>query len=259
MAPILHCVRHAQGEHNKGGDAYLIHDPRLTEAGIAECKALESRFPYQSSIELIVSSPLRRAVQTSLCSFQPAINRGVKIVVLPELQETSDVACDTGSEVSKLEQEFGDIVGPKGKVVDLSLLDDNWHIKRGRFAPSSNAIIARARDARKWLKARPEKEVVVVSHGGFLHYFTQDWTGIGEEEHASAWENCDFRSYEFAGDDSDDNATIVETHVSRVARGVADQKIPTKEEQHAYYLQTMEMWERKGFQNPLKLNEVFGT
>lgn len=76
---------------------------------------------------------------------------------------------------------------------------------------------------------------------------------------ASAWENCDFRSYEFAGDDSDDNATIVETHVSRVARGVADQKIPTKEEQHAYYLQTMEMWERKGFQNPLKLNEVFGT
>lgn len=68
-------------------------------------------------------------MQTSLCSFQPAINRGVKIVVLPELQETSDVACDTGSEVSKLEQEFGDIVGPKGKVVDLSLLDDNWHIK----------------------------------------------------------------------------------------------------------------------------------
>lgn len=107
----------------------MIHDPRLTEAGIAECKALESRFPYQSSIELIVSSPLRRAVQTALCSFQPAINRGVKIVVLPELQETSDVACDTGSEVSKLEEEFGGIVGPQGKVVDLSLLDENWHVK----------------------------------------------------------------------------------------------------------------------------------
>jgi broad specificity phosphatase PhoE len=33
----------------------------------------------------------------------------------------------------------------------------------------------RARAARRWLKARPEKEIVMVTHGGFLHYFTEDW------------------------------------------------------------------------------------
>lgn len=55
--------------------------------------------------------------------------------------------------------------------------------KKGKWAPSSNALLARARAARQWLKARPEKEIAVVSHGGFLHYLTNDWTGIGAAEH----------------------------------------------------------------------------
>jgi broad specificity phosphatase PhoE len=45
----------------------------------------------------------------------------------------------------------------------------------GRYAPTNKAIKERARAARRWLKARPEKEIIVVTHGGFLHYFTEDW------------------------------------------------------------------------------------
>jgi hypothetical protein len=167
MAPIVHCVRHGQvrnhhivtrftqisadediglewriaadlllynkAEHNKGGEAYLIHDPHLTEAGMAECRALETRFPYQSSIDMIVSSPLRRALETSLCSFQPAISRGVKIIALPELQETSDIACDTGSHVSDLEREFSGHKGPSGPVIDLSFVPEDWNSKVNIF------------------------------------------------------------------------------------------------------------------------------
>lgn len=40
-----------------------------------------------------------------------------------------------------------------------------------RWAPNAKAIENRARDAREWLMNRPEKEIVVVTHGGFLHYF----------------------------------------------------------------------------------------
>ncbi|KAF5015115.1 hypothetical protein F66182_13660, partial [Fusarium sp. NRRL 66182] len=268
MAPRVHCVRHAQGEHNKGGDAYLIPDPRLTEAGIKECEALEACFPFQSSIDLIVASPLRRTIQTALYSFQPAIKRGVRVIALAELQETSDVACDTGSDVTDLKREFGDYqLGPETPVVDFSLVPEDWNKKIGRWAPSSDALVSRARAARQWLRQRPEKEVVVVCHGGFLHYLTQDWSGIKAEEHgeyristsrpskASAWENCDFRTYQFV--DSLDDATMVETDDSRHARGVADQKVPTKEEQHTLYLQAMQTWEDRGFQNPIKLNEKF--
>lgn len=45
----------------------------------------------------------------------------------------------------------------------------------GPYAPTNLALKERARAARRWLKARPEKEIVMVTHGGFLHYFTEDW------------------------------------------------------------------------------------
>lgn len=108
----------------------MIRDPGLTERGLEECRNLSERFPYHSSIDLIVSSPLRRALHTALCSFQPAIARGIKIVALPELQETSDIVCDEGSEKSDLEREFADAKGPSGEnVVDLGLLYEGWWVK----------------------------------------------------------------------------------------------------------------------------------
>jgi broad specificity phosphatase PhoE len=54
-------------------------------------------------------------------------------------------------------------------------------VKTGRWEPSSKAIEARAREARVWLrglgrehKGEEDVNVVVVTHGGFLHYFTED-------------------------------------------------------------------------------------
>lgn len=119
-----------QGEHNKGGDAYLTPDPRLTEAGIRECEGLEKKFPYQSSIDLIVVSPLRRTIQTALYSFQPTINRGVRVVALAEIQETSDVACDTGSDVTDLKREFAEYqTVSRTPVVDFSQVPEHWNKK----------------------------------------------------------------------------------------------------------------------------------
>lgn len=45
----------------------------------------------------------------------------------------------------------------------------------GKWAHTAAALKNRARELRRWLKARPEKEIVLVTHGGFLHYFTEDW------------------------------------------------------------------------------------
>lgn len=94
-----------------------------------ECRALSEKFPYHSSIDLIVSSPLRRSLYTALEVFTPAVSRGVKVIALPKLQETSDIACDTGTEVSELAKEFSVEQGPSGSVVDLSLLEHGWWVK----------------------------------------------------------------------------------------------------------------------------------
>lgn len=79
-----------------------------------------------------MSSPLRRTLQTALCSFQPAIARGVGIVALPELQETSDISCDTGSDAVDIRRQFSDA---KGASIDFGLVKDGWNSKvRSEFA-----------------------------------------------------------------------------------------------------------------------------
>ena len=52
--------------------------------------------------------------------------------------------------------------------VDLSRLDDDWNSKKGRFAPTPDAIKARALWVRKFLRDRPEMCIVLVAHNDFL-------------------------------------------------------------------------------------------
>ena len=72
--------------------------------------------------------------------------------------------------------------------------------------------MAQARDLRKWLWKRPEKEIVLVSHGGFLYYLTEDWTDNARFS-GTGWDNCEIRSYQFEPEDGN-SAPIVETEES---------------------------------------------
>lgn len=148
-----------------------MHDPALTPHGENQCLELQSKFPYHESVDLLVCSPLQRTIQTTLLAFEPELSRGVQCIALPEVQETSDLPCDTGSNVATLKEKF------KNKPVDLSLLSEDWDSKTGKWAPRQEAIERRCRDARKWLKTRDGKAIVVVTHGGLLHYLTEDWAG----------------------------------------------------------------------------------
>lgn len=175
MPPVIHLVRHAQGVHNLKTENHVIHDPSLTELGHEQCHQLRDEFPFHDRIELVTASPLRRTIYTALHTFAPVFERtngAVKLIALPDVQETSDVPCDTGSDPNVLHEEL--VVG-KQAPVDLGLVAEGWNIKQGRYAPTNQAIKHRAREARRWLKARPEKEIVLVTHGGFLHYLTEDW------------------------------------------------------------------------------------
>lgn len=171
MPPTLHLVRHAQGFHNLCVANHAMYDPQLTPFGKQQCAHLQKVFPYHDQVDLIVASPIKRTVYTALLSFSDIIaSKKLTVITLPELQETSDAPCDTGSEKAEVEREF------EGQPVDLALVVPGWNSKKGKWAPAAKAIEERCRVARNWLKNRPEKEIVVVTHGGFLHYFTEDWT-----------------------------------------------------------------------------------
>lgn len=227
----IHCVRHAQGFHNLNTANHSLPDPDLTPLGESQCATLSKVFPtapcFSSppKITHLVASPLRRTLYTCLLSFPEEVERGLVVKALPELQETSDLPCDTGSAPSKLKDEFSS--GPFAGKVDLEFVTEGWNSKTGRWSPAASAIEARAREARVWLRnlaveasksSSEDLNIVVVTHGGYLHYFTEDWDGHAKFT-GTGWANTEFRSYNFvAPDGSDADASLVETKESRNMR-----------------------------------------
>ncbi|KAF7544458.1 hypothetical protein G7046_g9784 [Stylonectria norvegica] len=85
------------------------------------------------------------------------------------------------------------------------------------MSPSWRSWLVRGKKARRVLReaaGKGDEHVALVSHGGFLHFLTDDWHGVPEGE-ATGWANCEFRSYQFVdptGEDED--AALKETEES---------------------------------------------
>ncbi|EMT71464.1 histidine phosphatase superfamily [Fusarium oxysporum II5] len=263
MSPVIHCIRHGQGFHNVGTGCYTLPDPRLTPLGEEQNLALrETAFSDQSKISLVLASPLCRTLQSAYMVFQSALEGSSKchpeIIAIPDAQETSDDPCDVGTDPSALRK----VVTESNWPVDLSLVKDGWNVKAlgTRYSPESDAIAARARDARIFMRQKirqlieqgdTDPQVALVTHGGFLHYFTDDWEDSWLNP-GTGWKNCETRSYVFEQDlmkDIDVEVRLTETMESRLRRGKGN-PMPAKEEQAGLFEQAMESWESQGLQRP---------
>jgi len=123
MAPrIITLVRHGQAYHNVDLK-YHLPDPGLTPLGETQCHQLSKAFPSEPPVDLLVSSPLKRTIQTTLLGFKKQIENGIKVELLAELQETTGKPCDTGSSRDDLEKE------ELFKGLDFSGLPDDWNSK----------------------------------------------------------------------------------------------------------------------------------
>lgn len=178
MAPIIHLVRHAQGYHNLSIENQQLRDPDLTPLGETQCAELCKKFDAHDKITHLVASPLRRTLYTCLHSFAPVVESGKKVIALPDAQEVSNLPCDTGLEPSKLKEELGDRV-------DLHLVQEGWNNKApgSRYYPAPPRLEARSRAVRLWLRdlakeAGEDSQIVLVTHGGILHFLTEDWDGV---------------------------------------------------------------------------------
>lgn len=109
MPPIIHCVRHAEGWHNLSEDnEKTTHDASLTPMGRQQALRLSERFPNMDRLDMAVTSPLRRTIQTAYLCFNDHLeSKGLKLFMLPQAQETSSKEADTGTQLWKLQREFG--------------------------------------------------------------------------------------------------------------------------------------------------------
>ena len=258
MAPTVLCVRHAQGYHNLGPEFHSLPDPKLTELGEQQCTILrESNIFDHSKISLITASPLTRTIHTAYLSFKPALEGGrckPEIIAIPDAQETSDFPCDTGSDVDVLQKRCEEEKWP----VDLSRLDKEWNHKSltSRYSPAGPAIKIRANAARLQLRqllkdlvdaGDKDAVIVLVTHGGYLHYFTDDWED-SNKYYGTGWLNTEAREYTYrAGVDSnDEDAGLVETLGSRTRRGKTT-PILKAEEQTEIFHASHKAWEDNGW------------
>lgn len=167
-------------------------------------------------MQLLLASPMRRALQTCTLSFAPCVQRGLKIIALPIAEEASDAPCDTGSEVETLQAEFPE-------VVDFDHVKQGWWHHEQELAVDPASLNARAAKLRRFIRERPEKEVVLVSHGFFNHYLTGDVDDEGKQT-TPWWQETELRTFTFEDGDGE-RAMIRETEESRSQRGAAEDDV----------------------------------
>lgn len=262
MAPTIYLVRHAQGIHNLGVEYYGIRDPRLTTLGQEQCQRLRGETRDElSGVSLIFASPLSRTIETALVAFQPLLSNGQcypQIIAISDAQETSDAPCDTGLEPTELEAECSRRDWP----VDVSLVQHGWTRKifETEHSPAWSAIEVRAKRLRSFLRDKvrdlisrgnPDPELVLVSHGQFLHFLTQDWENF-DRFVGTSWSNCEWRSYHFEAGLNEENqdSKLIETTKSRLKRGL--NHAPLNEGlQKSLCLQAPKRWLEQGAFSPV--------
>jgi broad specificity phosphatase PhoE len=171
--PAVDLIRHGQSTFNEAyaatGVDPLHFDARLTALGrrqVAEARERLLATPY----ELVVTSPLTRAIETAVGLFG---GRGIPIMVEPLHRERLESSCDVGRGPHELRAEFPDLAFDH-------LAPVWWHDAPERdprgWAIEEMDLVNQRRDAfAAWLAARPERVVAVVGHGTFFFHLTGRW------------------------------------------------------------------------------------
>lgn len=180
-AGTVFLMRHATADHN-GRHNYRQRDPSLAPSGVIDAqKAIpSSRSPDLP--DLILISPLSRAIQTAQVIFGGVVYPGKlpEIQIWPDLRECNNGISSHGSSLAVLRERF--------PTYDFSECHEEWDYERETHATA----VARSERVRQRLKdlAMTYRKIWVVTHSIFLSYLVNV-----EGQHF--W-TCESRTYRFA-------------------------------------------------------------
>lgn len=166
MAKTVHLIRHGQSTFNEymslHGVDPMHFDAPLSPRGQEQVAALRTQVA-SLPVDLVVSSPFTRTIQTSLGAFG---SRGLPLVIEPLHREHLAASCDVGSPPDRLASAFPEL--------DFDHLDNPWWYHKqghkGPFAEEPHHMLQDRVDRfRGWLASRPERRIAVVGHGTFFY------------------------------------------------------------------------------------------
>ena len=156
-------VRHGESQFNhafkKNRRDPGIIDPELTTLGIQQIENT-ARFFYNKSIKKCISSPYRRAIQTTMELFDL---KNTRLVISHLVGEQFGFSCDVGSPRSQLEQ--------KWPLIDFGDLREHWWPRE----PESQTDVKQRADEffeRNYTLFNTTEDLVIVTHWGFIKSLT---------------------------------------------------------------------------------------
>ncbi len=170
MTKRIHLIRHGQSTFNahyeREGVDPMHFDARLTEVGRQQVAAARAMLDAVE-LELIVTSPLTRAIETTIGLFG---DRNVPILVEALHRECLGASCDVGRSPAELAAEFA--------ALGFDHLPEIWWHDAGERDPAGfalephDSLTERIAAFRDWLASRPERAIAVVGHGTFFFHLT---------------------------------------------------------------------------------------
>lgn len=150
----IYLVRHGESEANVG-NIYLGGKTPLTEVGHQQAEFIAER-ASKLPIEIIIASTLLRAMQTA----QHIVDK------ISKPFETSDLFVERRSPSEYIGRKYND---PATAGID-KILDANFGKEGWKYSDEENFedMKTRAKKAIEFLEARPENDILVVTHGLFL-------------------------------------------------------------------------------------------
>jgi broad specificity phosphatase PhoE len=172
MPKTIHCIRHGQSTFNAAWEIEqtdpLHFDAPLSELGHRQVREAAEQV-RNVDYDLIVTSPLTRAIQTTLGLFGDHPS-APKIRVECLHREHLGNSCDRGRPPAQLRREFPHL--------SFDHLEEVWWHRdgepdhRGLVVEPDETLLERVSLFRSWLADRPERMIAVVGHGIFFYHLT---------------------------------------------------------------------------------------
>jgi broad specificity phosphatase PhoE len=166
MPAVIHLIRHGQSTFNAHyeatGEDPMHFDARLSELGhqqAAERGAALAGRDY----DVVIASPLTRAIQTAIGIFGDRVPIAVDAVH----REWLNSSCDIGRPTDELARDF-----PRLRFDHLS--NPWWHVEgpknaHGWACEPEEALLDRVTAFKAMIASRPEQRIAVIGHGDFFY------------------------------------------------------------------------------------------
>ena len=183
MTKLLYCVRHGTALHNSlfktmGPKAYYkFRDTPLINEGILDAIKLRKTWNEKNNIQLVVVSPLSRALRTADIVFK---NTQIPIIVLDELKEFPQ----SGQLINyRQDTTIMKILYPNFDFSNIIMTSDkDWNNKELPKKINIRKLNKQITQFENWIKNRPEKKVAVVGHSSYFNMMMNNFIDNEESE-----------------------------------------------------------------------------